>query len=164
MVLGILLGSYLHYHSAAATGWSPICSLRRVISSSIDQNDCCADCDLHAGGGYRGCGDAKQLGRIGAKTIIYFEVTPPSPSFWGSLWRTYSSPVPGGYVAAGDRRYLEISEHYGRVQSSSHGIMGTILSLVPTNTWRRWRKAKCCRSSSSRCCLSGAFIPARDAS
>ncbi len=44
-----------------------------------------------------------------------------------------SSPVPGGYVAAGDRRYLEISEHYGSGTKQFHGIMGTILSLVPTN-------------------------------
>lgn len=35
MVLGILLGSYLHYHSDSRDWLVVNCSLRRVISSSI---------------------------------------------------------------------------------------------------------------------------------
>lgn len=59
MVLGILLGSYLHYHSDSRD-WlvvnllSPAGDIFIHLNPS-DQNDCCADCDLHAGGGYRGC-------------------------------------------------------------------------------------------------------------
>ncbi|XPE34820.1 cation:dicarboxylate symporter family transporter [Shigella flexneri] len=54
-----------------------------------------------------------------------------SPSFWGSLWRTL--PARCRWTCRSWRRSRpQISEHDEAVQSSSHGIMGTILSLVPT--------------------------------
>ena len=93
MVLGILLGSYLHYHSDSRD-WlvvnllSPagdiFIHLIKMIVVPIVISTLVV--------GIAGVGDAKQLGRIGAKTIIYFEVI-----------------------------------------TTVHGIMGTILSLVPTN-------------------------------
>lgn len=56
MVLGILLGSYLHYHSDSRD-WLVVNLLSPAgdIFIHLIKNDCCADCDLHAGGGYRGC-------------------------------------------------------------------------------------------------------------
>lgn len=55
LVLGILLGSYLHYHSDSRE-WliANLLPCGRYLYSS-DQDDCCADCDLDAGGRYRGC-------------------------------------------------------------------------------------------------------------
>ncbi|MFO6483574.1 cation:dicarboxylate symporter family transporter [Escherichia coli] len=49
-------------------------------------------------------------------------------------WRTSSSPVPG-WICRSWRPSISrnIRALRGAVQSSSHGIMGTILSLVPTN-------------------------------
>ncbi|STP22781.1 glutamate/aspartate:proton symporter [Escherichia coli] len=135
MVLGILLGSYLHYHSDSRD-WlvvnllSPagdiFIHLIKMIVVPIVISTLVV--------GIAGVGDAKQLGRIGAKTIIYFEVITPSPSFWGSLWRTSSSPVPG-WICRSWRPSISRNIRALReaVQSSSHGIMGTILSLVPTN-------------------------------
>ncbi len=74
-VLGILLGSYLHYH-AESRDW--------LISNLLTP---AGDIFIHlikmivvpivistTVVGIAGVGDAKQLGRIGAKTIIYFEV------------------------------------------------------------------------------------------
>ncbi len=56
MVLGILLGSYLHYHSDSRD-WLVVNLLSPAgdIFIHLIKIDCCADCDLHAGGGYRGC-------------------------------------------------------------------------------------------------------------
>ncbi|MGS5123179.1 cation:dicarboxylate symporter family transporter, partial [Escherichia coli] len=75
MVLGILLGSYLHYHSDSRD-WlvvnllSPagdiFIHLIKMIVVPIVISTLVV--------GIAGVGDAKQLGRIGAKTIIYFEV------------------------------------------------------------------------------------------
>ncbi len=75
LVLGILLGSYLHYH-AESRDW--------LISNLLTP---AGDIFIHLIKmivvpivistlvvGIAGVGDAKQLGRIGAKTIIYFEV------------------------------------------------------------------------------------------
>ncbi|SQB25605.1 glutamate/aspartate:proton symporter [Citrobacter koseri] len=75
MVLGILLGSYLHYHSDSrewlvANLLSPagdiFIHLIKMIVVPIVISTLIV--------GIAGVGDAKQLGRIGAKTIIYFEV------------------------------------------------------------------------------------------
>ena len=73
LVLGILLGSYLHYH-AESRDW--------LISNLLTP---AGDIFIHLIKmivvpivistlvvGIAGVGDAKQLGRIGAKTIIYF--------------------------------------------------------------------------------------------
>lgn len=90
-VLGILLGSYLHYH-ADGRDWlianflTPagdiFIHLIKMIVVPIVISTLVV--------GIAGVGDAKQLGRIGAKTIIYFEVittvaivlgiTPPTSS------------------------------------------------------------------------------------
>ena len=75
LVLGILLGSYLHYHSDSrewliANLLSPagdiFIHLIKMIVVPIVISTLVV--------GIAGVGDAKQLGRIGAKTIIYFEV------------------------------------------------------------------------------------------
>ena len=75
LVLGILLGSYLHYH-ADGRDWlianflTPagdiFIHLIKMIVVPIVISTLVV--------GIAGVGDAKQLGRIGAKTIIYFEV------------------------------------------------------------------------------------------
>ncbi len=75
MVLGILLGSYLHYHSDSrewliANLLSPagdiFIHLIKMIVVPIVISTLIV--------GIAGVGDAKQLGRIGAKTILYFEL------------------------------------------------------------------------------------------
>ena len=55
MVLGILLGSYLHYHSDSRD-WLVVNLLSPAGDIFIHLIKMIADCDLHAGGGYRGCG------------------------------------------------------------------------------------------------------------
>lgn len=114
MVLGILLGSYLHYHSDSRD-WlvvnllSPagdiFIHLIKMIVVPIVISTLVV--------GIAGVGDAKQLGRIGAKTIIYFEVITTVAIILGITLANVFQPGAGGYVAVGDRRYLEISEHYG---------------------------------------------------
>ncbi|VTN13274.1 Glutamate-aspartate carrier protein [Raoultella terrigena] len=95
LVLGILLGSYLHYH-AESRDW--------LISNLLTP---AGDIFIHLIKmivvpivistlivGIAGVGDAKQLGRIGAKTIIYFEVITTVAIVLGSLWPTFSSRAP----------------------------------------------------------------------
>lgn len=70
---------------------------------------------------------------------------------------------PGAGVDMSQLATVDISKYQSTteaVQSSSHGIMGTICRWCRRTLWRRWRKAKCCRSSSSRCCLVWGFPPA----
>ncbi|MDU4223890.1 MAG: cation:dicarboxylase symporter family transporter [Enterobacter asburiae] len=109
LVLGILLGSYLHYHSDSrewliANLLSPagdiFIHLIKMIVVPIVISTLVV--------GIAGVGDAKQLGRIGAKTIIYFEVITTVAIILGITLANVFQP-------------------------GAHGLMGTILSLVPTN-------------------------------
>ena len=142
MVLGILLGSYLHYHSDSRD-WlvvnllSPagdiFIHLIKMIVVPIVISTLVV--------GIAGVGDAKQLGRIGAKTIIigaktiiYFEVITTVAIILGITLANVFQP--GAGVDMSQLATVDISKYQSTteaVQSSSHGIMGTILSLVPTN-------------------------------
>lgn len=134
MVLGILLGSYLHYHSDSRE-WlvvnllSPagdiFIHLIKMIVVPIVISTLVV--------GIAGVGDAKQLGRIGAKTIIYF-----SNHHRGDYHRYHAGEcVPAGTgVDMSQLATVDISKYQSttaEVQSHAHGLMGTILSLVPTN-------------------------------
>lgn len=83
--------------------------------------------------GIAGVGDAKQLGRIGAKTIIYFEVITTVAIVLGITANVFQ---PGTGIDMSQLAAVDISKYQNttaEVQSHAHGLMGTILSLVPTN-------------------------------
>ncbi len=134
-VLGILLGSYLHYH-AESRDW--------LISNLLTP---AGDIFIHlikmivvpivistTVVGIAGVGDAKQLGRIGAKTIIYFEVITTVAIVLGITTNNVFQPGTG--IDMSQLAAVDISKYQNttaEVQSHAHGLMGTILSLVPTN-------------------------------
>lgn len=106
LVLGILLGSYLHYHSDSrewliANLLSPagdiFIHLIKMIVVPIVISTLVV--------GIAGVGDAKQLGRIGVKTILYFEVITTVAIVLGITWRTCSSLVPGS-ICRSWRRWI----------------------------------------------------------
>lgn len=115
--------------------------------------------------GIAGVGDAKQLGRIGAKTIIYFEVITTVAIILGITLANVFQP--GAGVDMSQLATVDISKYQSTteaVQSSSHGIMGTILSLVPTNIVASMAKGEMLPIIFLGAVWSGAFFPARDAS
>ena len=125
MVLGILLGSYLHYHSDSRD-WlvvnllSPagdiFIHLIKMIVVPIVISTLVV--------GIAGVGDAKQLGRIGAKTIIYFEVITTVAIILGITLANVFQP--GAGVDMSQLATVDISKYQSTteaVQSSSHGIM-----------------------------------------
>ena len=135
MVLGILLGSYLHYHSDSRE-WlvvnllSPagdiFIHLIKMIVVPIVISTLVV--------GIAGVGDAKQLGRIGAKTILYFEVITTVAIILGITLANVFQP--GSGIDMSQLATVDISKYQSttaEVQSHAHGLMGTILSLVPTN-------------------------------
>ncbi len=161
MVLGILLGSYLHYHSDSRD-WlvvnllSPagdiFIHLIKMIVVPIVISTLVV--------GIAGVGDAKQLGRIGAKTIIYFEVITTVAIILGITLANVFQP--GAGVDMSQLATVDISKYQSTteaVQSSSTALWARFCRWCRRTLWRRWRKAKCCRSSSSRCCLVWGFPP-----
>ncbi len=135
MVLGILLGSYLHYHSDSrewliANLLSPagdiFIHLIKMIVVPIVISTLIV--------GIAGVGDAKQLGRIGAKTILYFELITTVAIILGITLANVFQPCSG--IDMSQLATVDISKYQNttaEVQSHAHGLMGTILSLVPTN-------------------------------
>lgn len=137
LVLGILLGSFLHYQTDSRE-WlvnnllSPagdiFIHLIKMIVVPIVISTLVV--------GIAGVGDAKQLGRLGAKTIIYFEVITTIAIILGITLANVFQPGHGidmSQLASVDiSKYQQTTEE---VQSHAHGLMGTILSLVPTNVF-----------------------------
>lgn len=166
MVLGILLGSYLHYHSDSRD-WlvvnllSPagdiFIHLIKMIVVPIVISTLVV--------GIAGVGDAKQLGRIGAKTIIYFEVITTVAIILGITLANVFQPGAGWIcrswrpsisrnIRALRKRYKAVPRHYGhdfvagadehrgvdgeRRNAADHLLLGAVWSgaFIPAATHR----------------------------
>ncbi len=84
--------------------------------------------------GIAGVGDAKKLGRIGLKTIIYFEIITTLAIFLGITLTNIFHPGDG--IDMSSLAVIDISQYektMANVQHSSHSLANTILSLIPSN-------------------------------
>lgn len=84
--------------------------------------------------GVAGTGDIKQLGKLGGKTLIYFEVVTTFAIIVGLLAANLFQPGEGvdmTNLAKGDiEQYVQTSE---QVQKEDHGILNIIVGIVPDN-------------------------------
>lgn len=84
--------------------------------------------------GVAGTGDIKQLGKLGGKTLIYFEIVTTIAILVGLLAANIFKPGVGvdmSSLAKTDiNKYVETTE---QVQSQSHGFLDILVSIVPTN-------------------------------
>jgi Na+/H+-dicarboxylate symporters len=84
--------------------------------------------------GIAGVGDAKKLGRIGVKTIIYFEVITTIAIVVGITLANVFQP--GSGIDMSTLATVDISKYEATteaVQGAPHGLVTTILSLIPQN-------------------------------
>ncbi|KGP42361.1 glutamate/aspartate:proton symporter GltP [Morganella morganii] len=84
--------------------------------------------------GIAGVGNTKQLGKLGFKTILYFEFITTIAIIVGITLANVFQPGVG--IDMSSLSQVDISQYEKttqQVESHSHGIMGTILSLVPEN-------------------------------
>ncbi len=84
--------------------------------------------------GIAGVGDAKKLGRIGVKTIIYFEVITTLAIVVGITLANVFQP--GSGIDMSTLATVDISKYEATteaVQGAPHGLVTTILSLIPQN-------------------------------
>ncbi|VAX76464.1 Proton/glutamate-aspartate symporter [Serratia symbiotica] len=86
--------------------------------------------------GIAGVGDAKKLGRIGLKTMIYFEAITTIAIVVGVTLANLFQPGHGidmsTLTAVDISQYEKTTEH---VQSGAHSLVVTILSLIPSNVF-----------------------------
>lgn len=84
--------------------------------------------------GIAGIGDAKKLGNIGFKTILYFEIITTLAIILGITLANVFHPGHG--IDMSTLAVVDISKYEQTtvaVQSSGHSLVGTILSLIPAN-------------------------------
>jgi len=84
--------------------------------------------------GVAGTGDIKQLGKLGGKTLIYFEVVTTFAIIVGLFAANVFQPGEGidmSNLAKGDiDQYVQTTE---QVQQEDHGILDIIVGIVPDN-------------------------------
>ncbi|MDZ4077256.1 MULTISPECIES: glutamate/aspartate:proton symporter GltP [Hydrocarboniphaga] len=86
--------------------------------------------------GIAGVGDAKKLGKIGAKTLIYFEVVTTVAIVIGVLFANLAQP--GAGIDMNQLSTTDISSYEATteaVQKKPHGLMATILEVIPSNVF-----------------------------
>ncbi|TBL86973.1 glutamate/aspartate:proton symporter GltP [Hafnia alvei] len=91
--------------------------------------------------GIAGVGDAKKLGRIGLKTIIYFEVITTVAIVVGITLANVFQPGHG--IDMSTLATVDISQYEKtteQVQSGSHSLVSTILALIPSNLFASMAK------------------------
>jgi len=87
--------------------------------------------------GIAGVGDGKKLGRIGLKTIIYFEVITTIAIVVGIFFADVFQP--GAGIDMQQLTASDISQYQkttAEVQEGPHSIVATILSLIPANVFK----------------------------
>lgn len=87
--------------------------------------------------GIAGVGDAKKLGRIGLKTIIYFEVITTVAIVVGLVAANVFQPGKG--IDMSQLNAVDISQYKATtaaVESEAHSLVITIMSLIPTNIFK----------------------------
>ena len=84
--------------------------------------------------GIAGVGDSKKLGILGVKTIVYFEIITTIAIVVGIVCANVFHPGTGVDMSLLHKVDISQYEHTTEeVKSQSHGLMQTILSLIPSN-------------------------------
>ena len=84
--------------------------------------------------GIAGVGDTKKLGKLGLKTIIYFEIVTTVAIILGIVLANVFQPGVG--INMQELTAVDISSYQATsaaIESESHGIADTLLSIVPHN-------------------------------
>ncbi|MFV0549901.1 MAG: glutamate/aspartate:proton symporter GltP [Limnobaculum xujianqingii] len=137
LVLGIIVGSVMH--GSESTDWLVVnffkpagdifIRLIKMIVVPIVVSTLVV--------GIAGVGDAKKLGRIGLKTIIYFEIITTVAIVIGLMAANVFQPGHG--IDMSLLNAVDISQYKAttaEVQSGAHSLVITIMSLIPTNIFK----------------------------
>ncbi len=142
LILGITLGTYLH-NNTQYSSWliSNILSPAGEIFIHLIKMIVIPIVISTLIVGIASVGDAKKLGRLGLKTVIYFEVITTIAIIVGICLANVFQPGVGidkeTLMAADISKYQHTTEV---VQSASHGLVTTILSFIPENIFAEMAK------------------------
>ncbi|WGV61609.1 cation:dicarboxylase symporter family transporter [Brevibacillus brevis] len=128
LILGILVGAIFYGNPAVATYLQPIGDIFLRLIKMIVVPIVVATLIV----GVAGVGDMKKLGKIGGKTILYFEIVTTIAIIIGLLAANIFQPGVGV-----DRTVLTKTDIHKYVETAeatqSHGMVETFVKIVPTN-------------------------------
>jgi len=128
LILGILVGAIFFGNPAVATYLQPIGDVFLRLIKMIVVPIVIATLIV----GVAGVGDVKKLGKIGGKTILYFEIVTTVAIFVGLLAANVFQPGVGvdmSHLAKTDiHTYVETAE-----STQSHSMIDTFVNIVPKN-------------------------------
>ncbi|MFG0216079.1 cation:dicarboxylate symporter family transporter [Brevibacillus porteri] len=130
LILGILVGALFYGNPAVATYLQPIGDIFLRLIKMIVVPIVVATLIV----GVAGVGDMKKLGKIGGKTILYFEIVTTIAIIIGLLAANIFQPGVGV-----DRTVLTKTDIHKYVDTAettqSHGMVETFVNIVPTNVF-----------------------------
>ncbi|RAT97094.1 cation:dicarboxylate symporter family transporter [Brevibacillus sp. Leaf182] len=130
LILGILVGAIFYGNPAVATYLQPIGDIFLRLIKMIVVPIVVATLIV----GVAGVGDMKKLGKIGGKTILYFEIVTTIAIIVGLLAANIFQPGLGV-----DRTVLTKTDIHKYVDTAettqSHGMVETFVNIVPTNVF-----------------------------
>ncbi|UCO98326.1 glutamate/aspartate:proton symporter GltP [Metapseudomonas lalkuanensis] len=134
LVLGIAIGALLNHFSAEKAWWianvlQPAGDIFIRMIKMIVIPIVIASLIV----GIAGVGDAKKLGRIGLKTIIYFEIITTVAIVVGLLLANFFQP--GSGIDMSTLGTVDISRYQQTAQEvqHDHALISTLLNLIPSN-------------------------------
>ncbi|MFZ2353999.1 dicarboxylate/amino acid:cation symporter [Paucilactobacillus nenjiangensis] len=128
LVLGIIFGVIFYHNKTAITAMQNLgtifISLIQMIVLPIVVS--CLTV------GIANMGDIHKLGRIGGKTLIYFEIMTTFAIALGLIVGNITHP--GTFINIHDLHGSDISKYMATAKSSSHtGLWDTLMGIIPTN-------------------------------
>lgn len=128
LVLGIAVGAIFYGNPNVETYLQPIGTIFLNLIKMIVVPIIISTLIL----GVAGTGDMKQLGRLGTKTIVYFEIVTTIAIVFGLLAANIAKPGVG--IDMGEITETDISSYVETTKEvESSGFADTIVSIVPTN-------------------------------
>ncbi|KIS03725.1 cation:dicarboxylate symporter family transporter [Paucilactobacillus wasatchensis] len=131
LVLGIIAGGIFYHNKAAITvmqnlGTMFISLIQMIVLPIV------VSCLTV---GIANMGDIHKLGRIGGKTLIYFEVMTTVAIALGLVIGNITHP--GTFIDIHQLQSTDISQYMSTAKSASHtGIWDTIMGIIPTNFFK----------------------------
>ncbi|KVR69106.1 glutamate:protein symporter [Burkholderia cepacia] len=90
--------------------------------------------------GIAGVGDGKALGRIGLKTLIYFEIVTTIAIVVGLVFGNVLQPGAGTDISQLGHADMSKFQHVGEQGAAHHGFMQLILGIIPENIFASMAK------------------------
>lgn len=130
LILGIIVGAIFYGHPGVDTYLKPLGTIFLNLIKMIVVPIIVSTLII----GVAGQGDMKQLGKLGGKTLIYFEIVTTIAILVGLLSANIFQPGAGIDMSQLTKTdigsYVETTE---QVSGQSHGVLDIIVGIVPTN-------------------------------